>query len=214
MSAPVRWLLFACASLAVAGAIGLRRHQGPREQLLDVGSRRNPGEPPMVPWRDPSRDMAALFPGADSYRTDTLIFSRHAHEIVRRIGPGARLDSTRVFAHRILSHGNVIGTVLVRRSPGEHGAIEVVLGVNPVESVTGVRIQRLREPQAAESFLTSARWLDSFVRKTAESTFTPGLDLPAAPESARKTADVVAESVRYLLVILSIAEPGASHPAH
>src|SRR5947209_572035 len=57
--------------------------------------------PAMCPWRDPVGDMRAFFPDAGSYHTDILTLSRIRLEILKRLGPGSRLDSNSLYVYRV-----------------------------------------------------------------------------------------------------------------
>jgi Na+-translocating ferredoxin:NAD+ oxidoreductase RnfG subunit len=98
---------------------------------------------------------------------------------------------------------------LVRRAAGEFGAIEVVVGVGLDGRVTGVRIQRQREPRAIADAITSPAWLSAFKGKTSESPIVIGQDMPAVSMGANTSATVVADAVRALLVEFELSE-GAS----
>src|SRR5438045_2308502 len=154
-------------SIAVAGIVAaaaialLYTPKGPAIETVDL-KRPSVGGPAMCPWRNPKRDLAALFPGATDYSTDILVLSGRTLAIKRRLGPRYHMETTALYAYRARRDGAILGTVLVRRAAGPHGAIEVVAGVDPNGALTGVRIQRLREPAAVAAEITSPAWLQSF----------------------------------------------------
>ena len=143
----------------------------------------------------------------DSYRTETLLLGALRLEILKRLGPGSTLRESALDAHRVRrANGTLAGTVLVRRAPGEYGAIELVGGVDPAGRVTGVRVQRQREPQPTAAVLTSPRWLGALRGKTASDAWCIGGDVPAVPPAARPSADALAATVRALLIEFAVAE--------
>jgi hypothetical protein len=158
----------------------------------------------MCPWRNPDKDMAAFFPGATSYRTDILALSSIRQKVLQHLGPGVRLESLALDAHRVLRQQKVVGTVVVRRAAGPHGAIEAVVAVHTGGKVAGVRIQRHREPAVIATYITSPGWLKSFEGETANSM---GLSAraPISPE-ASEAAGIVQRTVRSILIELEEAE--------
>src|SRR5207247_598983 len=123
-------------------------------------------EPALCPWREPERDMRAFFPGGTSYRTELFTLSRFRVEILRQLGPGARIESHSLYVHRILSGSRVLGAVMVRRFSAPHGAMEVVVAVDNNGRAAGVRLQRQREPAEIAKVLSSTAWLNAFKGRT------------------------------------------------
>src|ERR1043165_4416880 len=80
--------------------------------------------PSMCAWRDPKHDMALYFPGATGYRTDLVSLSALRPQILARLGPGGRIESHSLYIQRILRGSEAIGSVMVQRASGPHGAIE------------------------------------------------------------------------------------------
>ena len=97
-----------------------------------------------------------------------------------------------------------MGAILVKRVKGEHGGIELVMGIDSQGRVCGVLIQSQREPETVAQAITN--WLPHFVGKTAESALQPAGDLPEVPPEARATANAIAEGVRRGLIVFSFAE--------
>jgi hypothetical protein len=192
-----------------------RATNGPIE-TIDVTRADVSSAPAMCPWRDPPHDMQAFFPGATAYRTDVLILSRLRLQITKRLGPDTPLEVNALYLYRIERSGRPVGTVLVRRTAGQYGAIEVVAGVGPDGHVVGMRLQRLREPPAIAGALTAPGWLGAFRGKTASSAFRIGGDLPDVPPAARESARAVARAVRALLIEFESGEAAQTHqnPVH
>ena len=208
------WLPALAAAAAIAAAAGLVYLVLPYGRLLpvvDVAPGKGTG-PAMCPWRDPDRDLSAFFPGATSYRTDTLALSSIRQDILRRLGPGSRLESNSLYVHRALKGADIVGSILVRREAGPHGALEVVLAVDPSGKVSGVKIQRHREPAAAAQFITSDTWLKTFRSQSTES-IQPA---PPVPAAAMQAASVISHTVRTMLIELEEAERyySTSTPRH
>lgn len=144
---------------------------------------------------------------------ETLLLGALRLEILKRLGPGATLRESALDAHRVQrANGTPAGTVLVRRAPGEYGAIELVVGVDPVGRVAGVRVQREREPPPVAAALTSPRWLGALRGKTAGDPWRIGNDVPAVPPAARPSADALAGTVRALLIEFAVAEKARAAP--
>jgi hypothetical protein len=200
------------ASLLIIAAVALAVSYGCREE----GEGITPGyetarsaateAPAMYPWRDPQGDLHRFFPGSDDYRQETLVLSPLRLEILKRLGPGVPLESNALYIYRISQAGANRGTILVRRTGGEYGAIEVVVAVDPERRIVGVRLQRHREPPAVASVIASSQWLAAFRGKTAGDTFRVGSDLPAVPPAATTSAEAIAGAVRSLLIELDVAE--------
>lgn len=200
------------AGFAVAAAILVRPRPEP-VYFLDV---REPdsGEQAVCPWREPERDMAAFFPGANRYRTVTLSLTGRRDKVVRRLGPGARQPGYSLRVHQVLQNEGHVGDVIVRRLAGPHGAMEVVVAVRPDGKVAGVRIQRLREPKTVTAEITSARWLRSFVGRDASSRFRSGDDLAAVLPAAAGAADVISAAVRAILIERAAGDALLDHEEH
>ncbi len=211
--------------LAMAGAVltavvggAATLHSSGRERVEVIGLRTAiPTAAPMCPWRHPEQDMRAFFPGATEYRTELLALSRYRAQILARLGPSGTLESNALYVHRVLQGGRTVGTVLVRRMAAEHGALELVVAVNPDGTVGGVRIQRQREPAAVSAALSSPEWLSALRGKRADSPFSLGDDVPAVPAAAQPCAAALLRGLRSLLIEYQTASSGATHspvPTH
>src|SRR5205807_2669853 len=138
-----------------------------------------PEAAPMCPWREPEADMRRFFPGAIRHETETRILSGQRLELMRRLGRPPLPDEHSAYLHRIYTGDQLAGTILTRRVRGQYGAIEIVLAVGTGGRVRGVRLQRLREPEAIAKALQSPRWLAAFQGRTAENDWHPDRDLSA-----------------------------------
>ena len=189
----------AAAIVAVGGILYLARPDSPGLPTIDLPPVES-SEPPMCPWREPESDLKRFFPSADDYRTDTLALSSIRQPILARLGPGGKIESNSLYVHRALQNGKPVGTLLVRRLPGPHGAIELVLAVDLFDRVAGLRIQRHREPERTAKHLTSAAFERRFRGLTAESV------LPVDSRRAGEAGLGLANAVRTMLIELDEAE--------
>jgi hypothetical protein len=164
---------------------------------------------PVCPWREPRRDLLALFPGATNYVVDTRILSGSMVPIQRRLGRAMTVDENPLRIFRVQQQERWIGSALVRRAKGEHGGIEIVIGVETNGTVRGVLIQSQREPEPIAQVITNAPFLRSFIGKNAASSLRLGEDLPEVRAEARSCGQVVADGVRSQLIVLSFAERSA-----
>lgn len=160
----------------------------------------------MCPWRQPLADMATFFPGATSYRTETLILTSHLRELKTLLGRFPAPEENPLYVHRVFAGSQQIGSVLARRVKGEYGAIEIVLAIKD-SKVTALRIQRMREPAIIARSLGSKLWLQSFEGKTIDSAWNIGPNMPVV---ARFSAQAVVEGARSLLIL---HEVGVGHGA-
>jgi hypothetical protein len=203
---PRRWALLIVGAGTLGLSLGCRDEDSGITPGYEAPHHAVTEAPAMCPWRDPLGDLNRFFPGADSYRQETLILSSLRLEVLKRLGPGVPLESNALYVYRAIEGKVDRGTILIRRTGGEYGAIEVVVAVDPARHVVGVRLQRYREPPAVAAPIASPRWLDSFRGKTAGDAFRVGGDLTAVPPSATRSAEAVAGAVRSLLIELDVAE--------
>lgn len=167
---------------------------------------------PICPWRNPSRDLAILFPFATEPVTETRILSGALVSIQKQLGRPMRADENPLRIYRV-AHGANLGSVLVHRVKGEHGAIEVVTGIKH-DAVRGVLIQSQREPEVVARAITNSGWLAAFNGKRASSEFRVGNDLPDVPNEARPSAQAIADAVRSQLILFSFAENAEATQHH
>jgi hypothetical protein len=162
---------------------------------------------PVCPWREPQRDLKTLFPEATQYVTETRILSQLMGTIHQRLDRPMTVDENPLRIYRATDGTQAIGAILVKRVKGEHGAIELVTGIDPRGRVRAVLIQSQREPDLVAQAITN--WLPHFAGKTAESPLQPANDLPEVLPEARVTANAIAEGVRSGLIVFSFAENAA-----
>lgn len=151
----------ALTAAAIGAGVWLARTPDPvveRRTDTGVASREAPA---MCPWRDPKGDLARFFPGATDYRQELLSLSPLRLKILKRLGPGAPLESNALYLYRVERRG----AVLVRRAAGAFGAIEVVVAVGTDRRIVGVRVQSHREPPPTGDRLRSEALLKGFVGK-------------------------------------------------
>ncbi len=192
--------LLAVATLA-AGAWGWASHAS-RDTTETITFSRPPATtaPALCPWRQSQSDLRAFFPTADRYETRMMALSGLRLAIQQRLGPDASLEYNSLPVFPVFRGQTPQGVVLIQRAKAEYGEIEVVVGVDEAGRVLGVRIQRLREPEKIAQAITDPAWLHAFRSKTAEDAWRLGVDIPDRPAPARATAQIVARTVRSLLI--------------
>ena len=165
---------------------------------------------PICPWREPQRDLKTLFPEATQYVTETRILSQFMGTIHKRLNRPMTVDENPLRIYRATDGTRRMGAILVKRVKGEHGAIELVTGIDPRGRVCAVLVQSQREPDSVAQAITN--WLPHFAGKTADAALQPAVDLPKVPPEARVTANAIAEGVRSGLIVFSFAENAAETP--
>ena len=160
---------------------------------------------PLCPWREPEMDLKTFFPEGASYITETHVLSGLRVELAKHLGRPAEPEENTLTLHRVFARSEKIGFVLTRRVKGEHGSIELVLALNPRGEVQGVRLQRLREPEAIAAHLQRTAWLARF-RDRAHDHGWDSDDVGTLPEESRASAQAIREGVRSLLVLHAAAE--------
>src|SRR3712207_3394806 len=131
----------ALACLGAAAVFRASEPPGERLETVDLPDRPDAGTS-LCPWRHPQADLRAFFgPAATSYHTETWILTPFREEIIRRLGPKTPLRENALQVHRVVAQGDhrEMGAVLVRRTAGRYGALEVVVGVRDDGRVAGVR---------------------------------------------------------------------------
>lgn len=170
---------------------------------------------PMCPWRAPESDLKLFFPGADQWQIETRILSGKRPELEQRLGRPPAADENVLPLHRVFCRKELAGTVLTRRAKGEHGAIEIVLAVNPDQSIKGIRFQRLREPPAIAEALSSETWLHAFRGRKLSMNWNGASGIPLLAPQAKASGAAVVEAVRSLLILLAAAEQSEiQRPGH
>src|SRR5262245_26821913 len=151
---------------------------------------------PVCPWREPQRDLLALFPTATNYVTETCILSSVTSQVRQRLGRQMNSDENPLRIHRVRSEGQCVGSILVTRVKAEHGGVEIVTGIEPGGAVRGVLIQSQREPEPIADVITGVTFRAAFVGKGATAPLRLGDDLPEVPAVARQSAQSIADGVR------------------
>lgn len=171
---------------------------------------------PLCPWRNPESDLKLFFPGADRWQIETRILSGKRLELEKQLGRPPAADENALHLHRVFCGKELAGTVLTRRAKGEHGAIEIVLALNPDQSIKGVRFQRLREPPAIAEALSSEPWLHSFRGRKAGMDWNGASGIPSLAPQAKASGAAVVEAMRSLLILLAAAEQSeiGQRPSH
>ncbi|HEX5220083.1 MAG TPA: hypothetical protein VFZ59_10995 [Verrucomicrobiae bacterium] len=172
---------------------------------------RPPTAAPMCPWREPERDLKLFFPEATHHKIETRILSGKRLELAERLGRPPSGDENALYVYPVYREQTQLGVVLAHRVKGEFGAIELVLAVATNQQVSGLRLQRLREPENVTAALQNPQWLGSFVGKRAESSWQPEHDISDLPPEARVSGAAVTEGVRSLLILLAMADQKEPH---
>lgn len=101
-------------------------------------------------WRNPERTMTRLFPDAKDYKTEIVKISHDMRrQIEKKLGfellPGQR----KTFQYFTLLDGKsqTLGIVIAASQKGRFGAIEFVVGLDTLNTINGLYIQRSRERQ-------------------------------------------------------------------
>ena len=191
--------------LLTLALIAWHSRQATSTERVEVKSAPPQAAPP-CPWREPQADLQRFFPSATQYQLETLILSGARTELAQRLGRIPTGDENALHLYRALQGATPLGCVLTRRVKGEHGAIELVLGIDSQRRVCGARLQRLREPEPVASALGRPEWLGSFIGKNVSSAWKIGVDLPQVPSAALPSAEAIVEGARSLLVLASVAD--------
>lgn len=160
---------------------------------------------PLCPWREPEVDRQRFFPTATSHASETRILSAFRVELKQHLGRLPEPEENAILRHRVLMGTECIGYISARRVKGEHGAIELVLALNPRGEVEGVSIQRLREPESIAAAIQDRKWLHRFRGRT-HAVGWEERDLEELPAEARASGSAVREGVRSLLILHAAAE--------
>jgi len=211
---PMSWVVMG-AFLLISGAVGLWQFGGSdrRAETAYEPPSHLPEPAPLCPWREPDADVGRFFAGANRRETVTLILSGRRLELARDLGRQPAAEENALRLYRIFRDQEPMGSILVRRVRGDHGAIEVVIAVTPQGTVSGVKLQRQREPAGLASTLGSAGFLERFIGRGKEGPWGSHEDFRDLPAAAEPSAKAIAEGIHSLLVLLAVAEHGDA-PAH
>lgn len=152
-------------------------------------------------WRNPGSDIQEFF-GSGDYRTLVVNVGNQKAAIESRIGTSLDADENVLQFWPVTRNGQRVGTVSTHLGRGDYGAIEVVIAIvdppNAPAKVQQVKIQRDRERHRQQ--LRSAEFLNQFKGKQANSTLKVGQDIRPAHPNAVRGSEVVALSVKKMLV--------------
>jgi hypothetical protein len=162
-------------------------------------------EEPVCPWREPERDMTLFFPEATNHKQEARPLSGMRLDLQRILGrqPSAADQLLRV--NWIEKNGEILGSIILKRVKGEHGAIELVIAQSLDGTIRGVRAQRCREPEQVAQNFGPPGWISAFSGKTATNRFALGDDLPM-PSEGQESARAIAEGVRLSLAVFALAQ--------
>jgi len=209
------FILFGILLLAFAALMGARR-LSPRDEVVFEPASKPALGAPMCPWRDPEHDLTNFFPNATRCELQDRILSGERSELAQRLGRTPTGDENVLHTYRVFCGNQSAGTILTRRVKGNSGAIELVLAVNAVGEVRGVRVQRHREPAAAERLFADPNWVQLFVGRTGQSSWNDVLAFAGSDPDTQTDVRAIVDGARALLVSLEIAEhaPNAAPLAH
>ena len=162
---------------------------------------------PMCPWREPDSDMKRFFPAANRRQTEVRILSGARLELEKRLGRPVAPEEQAFYLNQIYEGRELLGTILTKRVKGEFGAIEIVLAVNPRGEVSGVKLQRMREPRATAEFLENPAWLGRYAGKGADQIVMASENgVAGAPVGAKISALAIEKGIQSMLILLEAAE--------
>ncbi len=158
----------------------------------------------LCPWREPEADRMMFFPDSTSAREETLILSHEQHAIEQKLGRTLSGDYNAIRINRILKGSSPLGVVITRRVRGESGVIELVLAVGNAGEVIRAKLQRMREPDIAASFLRSEKFMGSFRGKSVNSLWNESMISSEIPPQAKRSASGIIDSAHTALVLLEV----------
>jgi hypothetical protein len=162
---------------------------------------------PLCPWRSPEADIAEFFPGVSEHQSETRILSGVRPQLTQELGRLPRAEENALQVHRISGESKTLrGYIITARARGEHGAIELVMALEPDGTIRGVHCQRMREPESVARILRKDGWLGAFGAKDAGHKFQLGEDLPDVNAEAKESARNIAECVRSVLILFRTSE--------
>ena len=192
------------AALLLAGIV-LRLANSPSKEI--VFETKNPPQlSALCPWREPQSDLKSLFPAASRWEPETRILSGRRAELAHRLGRMPTADESALRVYRIFGGDTALGEVTTRRVKGSFGAIEMVLAADTKGQITGLLLQRLREPEPAATALREGNWRQWFAGKRADSSWDSGDALNQLPVDARASGQAVVEGARSAMILLAASE--------
>lgn len=153
-------------------------------------------------WRNPDKDIKKLFPKATSYKSIIRRYNKEEKEKIEKlINKELDPDETEFTFYQIFMNKKRIGTVLTHTEKGQYGAIEVVIGLDSLNKVQKVLIQREREIKSEE--LRSEKFLNQFINKSFKDTIEINKTIKPI-KGAEKASKAVAFSVKKMLIVYEI----------
>lgn len=204
MSRGVTWGASALVLLLAIASWQIIESSRPTEIPFDARTKPIQAAPP-CPWREPDGDLRQFFPEATRFSKETRILSGLRTELAERLGRTPTAEENVLYLYRIFRDQLPVGAIATRRLKGEHGAIEIVLAVADNGQVRGLRLQRMREPEAIATEIERTEWLNAFRGKSAQDEWRLGGDVPDVPANARNSAQSVVDAVRSLLILMEVA---------
>ena len=198
------WLLVLALLLVSGVACWLLKANRPGTALFEpeVGTIQSA---PLCPWREPAEDLKSFFPTATRYEAETHILSGMRLQVASLLGRLPTGDENALHIYRVYNQQTEMGVILTQRVKGAYGAIELVLGVDPAGKVSGIRLQRNREPESIALELQRSEWLGAFIGKQGTDPWKLGEDIPDVTKAASPSADAVVQGARCMLILLQVA---------
>jgi len=191
--------------VAVYGAVRSEEDRPLPITAFQVDSTPQNETPGMCPWRTPKADMQTFFPSSTRYVQHMLILSDLRTDISRALGPKTLIDANGIYNYPIYDANGRVGTIIPQRFPGEYGVVEYVAAFDRSGKIVGIKVQRLREPDATAWAIESRAWLEAFHGRDMKSGFVLGTDIPLVTPAASTTAQAFVDSVRRLTIEYDIA---------
>jgi len=202
-----RAVIFCLGTALVLGAgIVLRRAGSSSKEVIFEGKNTPPQLAPLCPWREPQNDLKALFPAASRWELETRILSGMRSELTQRLGRLPTADENALRVYRIFARNEALGEVTTRRVKGSFGAIELVLAADTNGQITGLLLQRLREPEPVATALQAGNWRLWFAGKRADSSWECGDALNQLPVEARTSGQAIVEGAHSTMILLAASE--------
>ncbi len=200
-----KWWMATVALIPVALAVQYVSARRYTADVVSLPERSSAKAAQMCPWRSPERDRRILFPQATRHEARTAVLTHLFVQLKEQLGRWPIADDNPLYVYRVFNRARPVGSIATRRVKGQHGALEIVLGVDTEGAVRGVLIQRLREPAEIEAALLQSDWLNTFRGKTMQSDWNVKRHLADVPPGAHPSAQATVEGVRSLLILLNAA---------
>ena len=179
--------------------------------LLFVFSK--PSEAALCAFRNPDRDVYAMFPKATGYRSVIKKLNREARKEIEKF-LGQRLDYDEGGEHTfylILKNEDVIGVIRPHAERGRHGIVEMIWAFTLDGGIKDFNIQRSRERGTA--LVKSEEFRRQFRAKTLRTAFTEkksrkiNTALFTPPKNAEKVSSLIAYSAKKNLFLYKLFFP-------